>query len=230
VDPEVQQILDWQKKKEPALFTELVLRYQPIVSSVVNKYKTVGVSPAILRTQASTQLIKALKSYNPDMGTQPSTHIWNQMQKVQRVATESLASGHAPEYRNIKKSTFVTVRDNLADRLGYEPSVDEMSDELKWDRNEVLRMNSELGGEVTASSAGFDFFGNSLQMESKDMTLANYLYHDLEGKEKVVMEHVFGFGGKQILNNKEIAKKLRTNEMNIVRMRRKLSNQIKGYR
>jgi DNA-directed RNA polymerase specialized sigma subunit len=230
VDQEVQQILDWQKKRDPTAFTELVFKYQPIVNSVVNKYRTVGVSPSTLRAQASTQLIKALNTFKPDMGAKPSTHIWNQMQKVQRVATESLSSGHMPEYRSQKRSMFVTVRDNLEDRLGYEPNIDEMADELSWDRKEVARMNSELGGEVTASQADFDFFGNAVRGKSRDMILADYLYHDLKGKEKTVFEHVFGFGGKPILNNKEIAKKLNTNEMAVVRMRRSMAGKIKEYR
>ena len=225
-----ERILQWQKTKDPELFTELVIEHQPIVNSVVNKYRSVGISPTTLRTQATTQLIKAFKSYRPDRGTQPTTHIWNQMQKVQRVATESLTSGHAPEYRNIKRSTFVTVRDNLQDRLGYEPNVDEMADELGWNRNEVSRMNSELGGEVTASNADFDFYGNSTQMESKDKALTDYLYHELTGRDKTIFEYTFGVGGKPKLNNKQIAAKLNTNEMAIHRAKKAMSEKIKGYR
>ena len=225
-----EKILAWQKDKDPSLFAELVIDFQPVVNSVVNKYRTTGVSPASLRTQATTQLIKAFKSYRPDMGTQPTTHIWNQMQKVQRVASESLSSGHAPEYRNIKKSTFVTVRDNLTDRLGYDPNVDDMADELGWDRNEVARMNSELGGEVTASGADFDFYGNSTQVESKDRALADYLYHELTGRDKTIFEYTFGVGGKPKLNNKQIAEKLGTNEMAIHRAKTAMSGKIKGYR
>ena len=225
-----EKILSWQKNKDPSLFTELVIDFQPIVNSVVRKYGSTGVSQAALRTQATTQLIKAFKSYRPDKGTQPTTHIWNQMQKVQRVATESLTSGHAPEYRNIKKSTFVTVRDNLTDRLGYDPNVDEMADELGWNRNEVSRMNSELGGEVTASGADFDFYGNSTQIESKDKALTDYLYHELTGRDKTIFEYTFGVGGKPKLNNKQIAMKLNTNEMAIHRAKKVMSEKVKGYR
>ena len=225
-----EKILSWQKSKDPQLFTELVIDFTPVVSSVVNKYRSTGVSPAALRTQATTQLIKAFKSYDPSKGTQPTTHIWNQMQRVQRVATESLTSGHAPEYRNIKRSTFVTIRDNLTDRLGYDPSVDDMADELGWDRNEVARMNSELGGEVTASGAEFDFYGNSMQMKSKDRILSDYLYHELKGKEKTIYEYTFGVGGKPKLNNKQIAEKLHTNEMAIHRAKKVMAQKVKGYR
>lgn len=230
MDDRTQKILDWQKSRDPKLFTELVIQYQPVVNSVVNKYRSVGVAPATLRAQATTQLIKAFKSYDPNKGTQPTTHIWNQMQKVQRVATESLTSGHMPEYRNIKRSTFITVRDNLQDRLGYEPSVSEMAEELKWSRNEVSRMNAELGGEVTASKADFDFYGNSTQMESRDKILMDYLYHDLHGRDKTIFEYSTGAGGRPRLSNKEIARKLGTNEMAIHRAKKAMAEKLKRYR
>ena len=121
-------IMQWQKTSDPQLFADLVVRYQPVINSVVNKYRTVGVSPSTLRAQATTQLIKAINSYDPNKGAQPTTHIWNNLQKVQRLASESQMSGHIPENRNLKRATFTITRDNLTDRLGREPNVDEMSD------------------------------------------------------------------------------------------------------
>ncbi len=226
----IEKIIDWQKSRDPKLFSELVIQYQPVINSVVNKYRSVGVSPATLRAQATTQLIKAFKSYDPNRGTQPTTHVWNQMQKVQRVATESLTSGHMPEYRNIKRSTFVTVRDNLQDRLGYEPSTQDMAEELKWSQNEVARMNAELGGEVTASKAEFDFYGTSTQSESRDRLLMDYLYHDLTGRDKTIFEYSLGVGGRPRLSNKQIAQKLNTNEMAIHRAKKSMAEKLKRYR
>ena len=224
------QILEWQKTKNPELFAKLIVRYQPIIHKVVNKYRTVGVAPATLRAQATSQLIKAFNSYDESKGTQPTTHIWNNLQKVQRVAAESQMSGHIPENRNLKRSTFTIVRDNLTDRLGYEPSVSEMADELGWSKREVGRMNHELAGETTASEAKFDFYGNSITKEHKDKALVDYMYHDHNNKDKVIFEHTFNFGGKKILSNKELAKKLRVNEMAIHRSKKRLADKIRSYR
>jgi DNA-directed RNA polymerase specialized sigma subunit len=225
-DNDAEKIKNWQKNKDPNELAELIMRYQPVVHSVVNRYRTTGVAPATLRAKAQTQLLKAFKSYDPTQGASPTTHIWNNLQKVQRVATESLQSGHIPEYRNLKKSTFTIVRDNLTDQLGRDPSVKEMADELNWSSSEVGRMNSELSGEVTA----FDFYGNSTTQEPRDKILADYLYHELEDRDKVIFEHTFGYGGKQILKNKDIAKKLRTNEMSIHRAKNRLADKIRSYR
>ena len=225
-----EKIIEWQKTKDPNLFAELVIRYQPVVNSVVNKYSTVGVAPATLRASATSQMIKAFKSYDGNKGTQPSTHIWNNLQKVQRIATESQISGHIPENRNLKRATFNIVKQNLEDRLGYEPNTAELSDELKWNKKETARMLNEVTGETTASKAAFDFYGNSITKENPDKALVDYLYHELNGQDKVIFEHTFGFGGKPVLNNKEIANKLNTNEMFVHRAKQRMSSRIKDMR
>lgn len=225
-----ERLAEWQKSRDPRLFADLVIRYQPVINSVVNKYKTVGVAPATLRAQATSQLIKAFKSYDPNRGAQPTTHIWNNLQKVQRIASESQISGHIPEHRNLKRATFTIVKQNLEDRLGYEPSNSELADELKWGKKEVGRMLHEVHGETTASNAEFDFYGNATTKEHRDYALVDYLYQELGGKDKVIFEHTFGFGGKPVLNNKEIAGKLKTNEMFVHRAKKRLSKKIKEMR
>ena len=229
-DDDIAKIKDWQKTGNENKLSELIIRYQPIVHSITNRYRTTGVAPATLRAKANSQLLKAFKSYDSSKGASPVTHIWNNLQKVQRTATESLQSGHIPEYRNLKKSTFTIVIDNLTDQLGREPSVSEMADELGWSQSEVGRMNNELSGEITASGAEFDFYGNAVTQEPKDKLLADYLYHELDNKDKIIFEHTFGYGGKKILKNKELAIKLHTNEMAIHRSKNRLADKIRSYR
>lgn len=227
---DTEKILEWQKTKDPNLFADMVIRYQPVVNSVVYNYSKVGIPPATLRAQATSQLIKSFNTFDPTKGAQPTTHIWNSLQKVKRSAMESTLSGHIPENRNLKRATFTIVQQNLEDRLGYTPNTDEMADELGWNKREVGRMLNEMSGETTASRAGFDFYGNSTTRENRDKALVDYLYHELDGKEKVIFEHTFGYGGKSILNNKQIANKLRVNEMWVHRAKKKLSDKVRGMR
>ena len=223
-------VTTWQKTKDPQLLAELLVRFQPAVHSVSNRYKTSGMSPQAIVATANANVLKALKSYMPDQGAQPLTHIWNSLQKVQRGARESLLSGSIPEHRSLKLSTFQTVRQNMTDSLGYEPTITEMSDELGWAPKEVERYEKELGGETTASNLQSDFFGHSTAFEHKDRALADYLYHELDPRHKIVFEHTFGYGGKKILSNKDIATKLGTYEMDITRMKRKMGDRIRENR
>ena len=226
---DIGKIKEWQKTRDPMLLAEMVSRYQPVVHSVVNRYKTTGVSTPTLQAKANAQLLRALNTYNPKFQASPTTHVWNNLQKVQRAASESLQSGHIPEYRNMKMAIFKSVKDNLNDRLGYDPSNAQMSEEMNWSQAEVQRMQEELSGEVTASNAEFDFYGNARQFEHKDKALADYLYNELDGKDQVIFEHTFGYGGKKILKNKEIAEKLKTNEMFVHRAKKRLADKMREY-
>ena len=227
---DIEKIEEWQKSRDPGLFAELITRYNPLVMKFTNQYANTGVSKGAIKTKARAQMVKSLNTYDSSAGTQPITHMYNNLKKLNRMASESLVSGHIPESRSLKMATYKTSVDNLTDRYGREPNTDEIADELKWAKKEVVRMNSELTGETTASNAEFDFFGNSNQQKSKDMELVDYMYSDLNGKDKVIFEHSLGYGGKSMLNNKEIAKKLNTHEMDISRTKKRLAKKIKEYR
>ena len=227
---DIEMIERWQVKKDPEAFAGLMTRYNPVVIKFTNQYGKTGVNKNAMKTQARTQVIAAINTYNPNAGTQPITHVYNYMKKMNRAANNSLTSGHIPEARLTQMSMYKTTSDNLQDRLGREPSIDELADELAWDPREVTRMEKELTGETTASNAEFDFFGNSTVGQSKDATLAEYLYSDLDGRDKVIFEHTYGLGGRKILNNKDLAAKLNTNEMSVSRAKKKMANTLKEYR
>ena len=223
-------IQHWQKTRDPELLGGLLMRFQPAVHYVTAKYKSTGASPAALRATANTNVIKAITSYEPGHGTVPTTHVFNYLQKVQRSARESLLSGSIPEQRGIKAATFNTVKQNFVDQYGHEPTNHQLADELSWSPKEVERMEKELGGEVGASKAESDFFGHSTSVEHQDRALADYLYQELPPREKLVYEYTFGVGGKPVLNNKEIAAKLGTYEMEITRIKRKMGDKIRANR
>jgi DNA-directed RNA polymerase specialized sigma subunit len=225
-----EQLLNWQKSRDPEEFTKLYIRYQPIINSTVNKFKTTGLPISTLRAMGNAQLIKSFESYKGYKETQPITHIYNNLLKIQRAASESLLSGHIPEARSNKRVTFNIVKENLEDELGRPANNSEIADSLNWNIKEVDRMEAESKGEATASSAPFDFYGNSNVNESKDSVLLSYLYNELHGDEKLVFEYSTGYGGKKMLNNKEIARLMHTNEMAIGRMKRKMAEKIKSYR
>jgi DNA-directed RNA polymerase specialized sigma subunit len=223
-------IKKWQDEHDTNSLLQLQSRFKGVVEATVHQFKTTGVPVPTLRATAQANLFRALNTYDPNQNTQPITHIYNYMKKVNRVASESLMSGHIPEVRNLKKATFQTALINLQDRLGYEPNIDQISDELGWNKKESARMLKELSGETSASGAEFDFYGNSKQEQSKDSILAEYLYHELDDKNKVIFEHTYGYMGKPILTNTEIAKKLKTNNMAITRAQQKMGERLASFR
>lgn len=223
-------VTHWQKTSDPQLLAELMIRFRPTIHSAIGRYSTTGMNPIALKAIANDNTIKALSVYDPSKGTVPNTHIFGYLKKLQRSAQDSLTSGSMPEHRSMKMAQYSTMKQSHIDQYGREPSMDETAEELGWSHKEVERMEKELGGEVAASKAESDFFGHSTAFEHQDRALADLFYLEAHPKDKVIMEHTFGIGGKPILTNKEIATKLGTYEMDITRSKRKISKQITGYR
>lgn len=226
-----EQLTTWQKTHDPELLMGMMIRYRPVINSVVNKYKTTGIPPASLRAVATTQMLKSFDTYDVNKNVEPITHLYNNLLKLQRISSASLLSGHIPENRSLKRATFNIVKENLENDLGREASVDELSDELKFDKRETIRMLEETSkGEVNASRAPFDFFGSSTKSAHPDKILIEYMHSDLPEIQKIILEHSVPYFGKEQLNNKEIAKRLNTNEMYVHREKRKMAEKIKSYR
>lgn len=221
---------DWKKTGDDNKALQLMQSYQPLIFSSVNKFSSANVPKSVLVAEGQKLAFDAIKSYDPKRGAALNTHIHNNLRNLNRIVYENVNVGKIPEARSMKAVTFMNVKSNLTDRLSREPSISEVADEMSWSEREVSRMENELAGELTTGKIeGAEFYGQALNKMGKDQELMSYAYNDLTGKDKVIFEHSTGYGGKPVLSNKDIAKKLRTNEMAITRAKRRLAEQIKSY-
>ena len=210
---------------------QLMTSFQPLIHSQVNKFRNSGLPPSVLGAEGQRLAFDALKSYNPNKGAALNTHIINNMRNIHRLVQQNQQVGKIPEARGMKMVTYKNVRSNLEDQISREPSVDEMADAMGWSLAETDRMEREIHGELTTGKIeGAEFYGEANTRANKDIETMRYLYKELFGNDKVIFEHTFGYGGKPILNNKDIAVKLHTNEMAITRAKRKLAQKAQTYR
>lgn len=73
----------WQKKETPEDTSELLTRMKPTMSSAINSY-----APGMANTmavKAATLTLSALRSYNPEAGTDPSTHVFHNLKRLNRI-------------------------------------------------------------------------------------------------------------------------------------------------
>jgi len=222
---------NWKKDKDELKLLQLIESYQPLVHHTVSKFRTSGLPGSALQAEGNKLLIKSLESYSPDRGAALNTHIHNNLRNIQRYVYDHRQAGHIPEARNLKRSTFLTVRSNLEDRFGREPHIDEMADEMDWSVGETERMSKEVRGELlTSKIEGSDLYGMRTSAPRRDVETARYMYEGMPaGQEKEIMAHTFGFDNKPILSNIELARKMNTNPMAITRAKQKIATQFKGF-
>lgn len=220
---------EWRKAsgyaKKEAL-ARLVTVLQPYISKEANKWKG-NLNPVILEAEALKQAIQGIKTYTPGMSALP-THVTNYVKKVSRLAYEQTSAGSIPEELSRQAGMFKKVQQQLEDKHGREATVSELMDELSWPKSRVELMLRKLqsGSSITESNVEFvhsPFHSNT------DSNVLDVVYYDLPKRDKLIMEHAYGYGGKPVLTTNALAAKLSVSPGLISQRKLAIESQIKHH-
>ena len=170
---------------------------------------------------------EAARSYNPNSGFKFSTHLVNNLKKLSRLSTKYGNVLRSPENVQFGVNKVQKIENELTHTLGRTPTLEELSHHSGFSPKAVTNMLSTKKSSVGISSM---FEAPSLFNSSNDEWI-RFVYHDLPDKDKLIFEHKTGFGGKPVLNNSQIAKKLNLSSSTL-NNRIKLINNIlsKGWK
>ena len=111
-----------------------------------------------------------------------------------------------PENMQLKVREFMNAKADLKEKLGREPTSEELADHLGWPLKKVVRMEKQLHNEASASTQIFE--PEDPNRDSKLDLKLDLVYRSLSPRDKLIFEYTTGYGGKPKLSNNEIAKKL----------------------
>jgi DNA-directed RNA polymerase specialized sigma subunit len=203
-DDDLQHWQTWKHSPTPENLSALVGQVQPLLyrATQINQG---SLPPAVIEAQAKLEAKKAFQSFDPKRGVKLSTHVTNYLQKVNRLNYKYQEIYAVPENRRIKFTAYQTAKDDLAEDLGREPNLSELSSHLHWSQAEVARFNSEGIHELSDNQP---YMSDANSNDTADDTLVSYAYNDLLPNHKVVFEHTTGYGGKPIMSGHDLMKKL----------------------
>lgn len=182
---------------------ELIESHRKLIELEASKHaKFIPLSAVIV--EAYKLASQAADKYDPSTGIRFSTYLTNALQKLSRMSTQYGGIVRVPENKQFKINRLNQMELDLTSRLGRAPNSAELGDSLGMS---VAGVNGLLGDrkkEVNMANLAFTpVFSDSTMDE-----WVHFVYHDLSDKDKLILEHRTGFGGKQILDNNSIAKKL----------------------
>lgn len=164
-------------------------KFIPLSAVLVEAYKLAG---------------QAAEKYDPTTGVKFSTYLTNALQKLSRMSTQYGGIVRVPENKQFKINRMNQMELDLTSQLGRPPSIEELADSLGTSVGQVHTLLSDRKKEVNISNLSYTpVFSDSTIDE-----WVHFVYHDLAPKDKLILEHRIGFGGKPILDNNTIAKKL----------------------
>jgi len=213
----------WKERRDPEALEQIVKKHEAFIQEMQKKWN-VHFDPRVFRSLAKAQIIKALDSYDPNKGTQLSTHIYNYLQKLSRYAMSYGEAVRMPENLRLKVSSLMAAYEKLEELYGRPPTTDELADELGWPKKEVERIHKYMFEEKTESSLELPAVMDEYDAKA---AVIESIYRELGPTEKIVFEHLTGYGGKPVLKAKDIAKLLNISPSQVTRIRQKIEAKFK---
>ena len=176
-----------------------------------------------LAVRAARLTLDALRAYNPDFGTDPSTYVFHNLKRLNRLANRRaniipISEQASQEYRflNAKRQEFI-------DTFDREPSDLELADATGYSLKKVNKILD--GSKVTSESSTINPDSHTSTFSQSDLTdqdFFEYVYRSVGPIDQKIMEWSTGMHGKKPMSNIEIAKKLKVTPAAISQRRAKI--------
>lgn len=190
--------------KTKAETDKLIQDHKKLIDAEVRKYAQF-VPETFVLVEAYKIAANAAKKWEPTQG-QFSTLLINEFKQLSRLSTQYGNSVRLPEAKQFKINRLNHIEEDLKGKLGRTPSASEIADKAEMSLAEVNNLLNNRKKEVTLNNlVSTNIFSDN---DNRD-DWTHFVYHDLPDRDKIIFEHKTGFAGKAILNNEEIAKKLK---------------------
>jgi hypothetical protein len=188
---------------------KLLDEHKKLIESEAKKYST-NIPLITAQIEAYKLARQAAESYSPSVG-KFSTHLVNNLKKLSRLSTQYGSSIRLPENTQFGINKINQVEKQLESEFGRSPTTAEIAD--------YAGMNIKMVDSLLKNKRSIISFTNMLEtptiMDSSNDEWATFVYHDLAPRDKLIFEHMTGFGGKKIIESDKIAKKLKITQPQI---------------
>lgn len=194
----------WKGNPSSENHNNLMKSLDPIISSALMSF-TGG--DKTLRTRARILADKALLTYDPERGASLKSHVYNNLQRLQRYSAQRQRALHVPENVRFDSQVIRRFKDEYRDKYGDDPTDDTVADRLGMSRRRVRKAGGtgELSEGQSLGEIG-DLQGTI--SKTPDQVWMDYVYHDLGDTNKKILGWTSGYRGSEILLKKEIARRL----------------------
>jgi DNA-directed RNA polymerase specialized sigma subunit len=197
----------WQKDPKPDDTKFILQELKPTINSAMTSYAP-GMDKS-LAVKAANLALDAMRTYKPDFGTDPKTHAFHTLKRLNRYAMQrnNIMPQSEGTYSDEKKLQQVQLE--FEDQYGREATIGELADITGWNTRKVDRL---LNGNIVLndSSTLSDESRKDTQTSSDvtDEDYFEYVYASVGPIDQKIMEWTSGLHGKPALPNNQIAQRL----------------------
>jgi len=223
----------WQKSGDENIRKDLLTDLQPLIKHNLGQYSTSTLPYGVLRLKANVMLRDALAKYDPSRGASIGTYTTNSLMPMTRYVQKYQNTKYLPQYLVQEYGRFENEQRKLRDKLGREPSDEEMSKALNLSERQIRRIKLGKSPEVAISTIEGMETAKTFQKEDKAQSIRNrdklfYLRTTLKGAELRAFDLLTGMGKyKPVSDRNEIAKRIGVPVEQVYSMTRKWARQVK---
>lgn len=222
-------IQKWQKAPTEADTSAILHKLQPTIKSALYSYAPdTGNS---LKVKAANIAIHALKSFDPSKGVSPSTHVFNHLKRLNRIAGQRSNIIHVPENKSTSKLLLNRAINEFIEDNDREPSTEELADITGFPIKKIDKLLND--GPIVSESNTLSEDSRQSSFTSKDLSdddYFEYVYASVGPIDQSIMEWTAGKHGKQQLANQDIAMKLKITPAAVSMRKQKIQQMLSDIR
>lgn len=206
-----QEYTDWSKGPTRETTGVLLHKLQPTIDKGIFASLGKSVGPNV-RGRARRLTLDAVRSYDPQRA-RLSTHVINHLKGLRRYSRQQQQILAVPERFAMDLRYLNEHEEELRDKLGRDPTIDELTDHAKISRRRIARLRSYRpptaeGSLLSMTGPESDQFIPSVE-GSESLVVVDAVYDDQDPTNQKIMEWTLGLHGTKPLTNQEIASRLR---------------------
>lgn len=180
---------------------------QPTIDKAIQNYAS---GDSAYKTQAYILALDAAKTYDPERGASLSTHVTNNLKRLQRLSAQrgnltKVSENASIERQQIQRAT----REWIADK-GTDPTVEDLASVTGLSRKRidaVMNNKAVVPDSLIATPEGENLVQSPDSQKAIDL-YTHAIYDELDNTDKKIYEWITGYGKGEKLPSKEIARRL----------------------
>jgi DNA-directed RNA polymerase specialized sigma subunit len=196
--------------RKPEDLQPLLKSFEPVINSETKK-RMQGLGGSIpqsaLKNELRNAAVKAFESYQPDKGTQLSTHVYTNFQRVSDFVAAGRNQLYMPRSDVEQHQKFMSAREQFVDENGREPTPQEIATMMPGVSLKRIRRFSKGFSPEVFSEMGTDFEEGAPRVDVRDAF--NLMKSQLNEREKQFGELHYPPPGMPQLSVEAISKQLK---------------------
>ena len=225
IKKDVQLWEQWKADKSDDNLEALIKQVNPIIQSQVNKLSTNNIPRSALEARAVNLAINSFDKYDPGK-TQLNTYLTWQLKPLNRYVYQHQNIGKIPESRIVHIGAINRAETELNEQLGRMPTEQEVADHTGIAVRDVSLIRKENRPDL-AQGYGSEDWQRSYTTYDDTLWL---LWGEMEGRDREILEYLYGMNGKETLSPGEIATKLGISASRVSQLKNRMADTLLRYR